>query len=163
MSYALSKQTFSWILVCKTAKDMWDKLKLAYGREPIVVEVQDKEDTGAQISEEAKDERIESVAETEEARTHGQEESEHEAPQEDILPHEEEDIKEEPHIEGEPQIFLKEEIPEDVSVKKVSDEEEAEEAFQTYLRGVLHQKGEDLVLLLTKPRSEVFYIDQFFN
>ncbi|MQL74031.1 hypothetical protein Taro_006366 [Colocasia esculenta] len=94
--------------------DIWDKLKLTYEGEPIVVEVQDK------------DERIESVGETEEAKTHDQEESGEEASQVDILPHEEEDVKEEPQIEGEPHTFLKENLPEEVSVKEAFDEEEVE-------------------------------------
>ncbi|MQM17991.1 hypothetical protein Taro_050974 [Colocasia esculenta] len=50
----------------------------------------------------------------------------HEVAQEDILPHEEEDIKEEPQIEREPQIFLKDDITEEVSVKEAFDEEEVE-------------------------------------
>ncbi|MQL82440.1 hypothetical protein Taro_014923 [Colocasia esculenta] len=38
-----------------------------------------------------------------------------------------------------------------------------QESFQTYLRGVLPQKGEDLVLLVARPRSEEIYIGQFFK
>ncbi|MQL74578.1 hypothetical protein Taro_006942 [Colocasia esculenta] len=80
-----------------------------------VKQVQDKEDTDTQIYEEA---------------------------QEDILPHEEEDVKEEPQIEGELQIFLKEDIPEEVTVKEASDEEEAEGEMLSAGNMEVRQEGE---------------------
>ncbi|MQL72542.1 hypothetical protein Taro_004877 [Colocasia esculenta] len=97
---------------------MWDKLKLTYEEIPTTDEIP----TDAQVFKETRQKAITPSSLT--VATQGEQQ---EAPQEVILPHEEEEIKEEPQIEGEPHIFFKKDISEEMSTEEASSDEKAED------------------------------------